>query len=139
MKTTTATEGLHSAADNMAQTAGELRRIASDLVHRADDDSEEEGRRARMAADALGSVSDSLETVAESARASGLALRDRGRDAARALERGEQVLRTSGFPGAAAEVALMARRNAGKMALTAGASVLALAALRRARRSGNRG
>ena len=137
MKTKTATDGLHTAADDMAQTAGRLRQIASDLVHRADDDSEDEGRKARMAADALGAVSDSLETVAESARASGLALRDRGRDAARALERGEKVLRTSGFPGAAAEMALLARRNAGKIALAASAGTLALVALRQARRNGS--
>lgn len=113
----------------LKETATQVRQVASNLLTR----SEKEPRRAAVAAaEALAAVSDSLEAVAEGAGASGRALRDRGRDAARALSRGERVLREDGLTGAAVGTAILARRNAGKIAL-AGAGILTLVALGRLR------
>lgn len=129
MKLDLATEGLETAADTVDTAAQRLRGVASEIVPHGN--SEGDARSARIAAGTLASVSSSLETVAESARASGLAIRDRGRDAARALDRGERVLREDGLTGAAVHVGYHARRHAGKLAAAAGASLLALWALSR--------
>lgn len=117
---------LEAAAKRVNDAARDIRDMASDVVGGSD---ENEGGRARATADALGVVSNSLEKVADGARASGLAVRDRGRDAARALSRGERVLRDGGYPGAAVGLALLARRNAGRIAAV-GAGVGAFIALR---------
>ena len=129
-----ASKELNSAADRVTATADEIRHAASKLVRRSgSEDDAEERRKAEVAADALGSFSDSLESLAEGARKSGLYLRDRGRDSARALERGERVLREGGFLGAGAKLAIMARRNAGGI-LAGAAAVTVLAGLLRRNR-----
>ncbi|MEJ2206358.1 MAG: hypothetical protein P8170_19885 [Gemmatimonadota bacterium] len=113
----------------LREVATQIRRVASHLLTRSE---KEPAGAAVAAAEALSAVSDSLETVAEGAGASGRALRDRGRDAAQALSRGERVLREEGLPGAVAGTAAVARRNVGKLAL-AGAGVLTLVAFSRFR------
>lgn len=86
------------------------------------------------AADTLAVLSDSLETAAEGARATGNAVRDRGRDAARALARGERTLRRDGLPAATVRVGLLARRHAGKIA-AAGVGLLTFLAVRTLRKA----
>ena len=71
-----------------------------------------QARMTQLTADALGATSETLATVGERARKSGLALRDRGRDAARAASRGERVLREEGVRGGAVRLGGMARRHA---------------------------
>lgn len=122
--------GLHVAADRLSESARQVRRLASDLTGRPDRD--DERRSARIAADALGAMSASLEAVAETARASGYALRDRGRDAALALGRGERLMRERGWTGAAVGTVALVQRNARKIAVT-GAALIALAVVSRRR------
>lgn len=104
---------------------------------------QDESRATSVAADAaehtLSALSDSLDTAGAAARRSGLAVRDRFRDSARALERGGRVVRTSGIAGAVTASVLAFRRHKKALLGTAGAlagSVLALGLLRRVRTQG---
>ena len=122
MKTTDAIDHIHATADHARVRAAE----AWEHVERR-------GRgdaTAKRAAGAMGRVSHSLERMAEAAHASGLAVRDRARDSARALSRGERTLRREGFSGAAARTALRARRHL-KTAAVIGGSIVAFVLLRR--------
>jgi hypothetical protein len=96
---------------------------------------DQDGRgAAACAAIALGAASRSLDAAADGALTAGLFVRDRGRDAARALSRGERILRKSGIVGATVSTAMWTRRNAGGIVLL-GAGVLAAVLVgRRARR-----
>ncbi|HKJ01149.1 MAG TPA: hypothetical protein VJ997_01805 [Longimicrobiales bacterium] len=125
-----ATQQLQDAADRAAGAARKVRGAASDLVSDADDS---RGGTAGMAANALSTMSDGLEALAESARASGFAMRDRGRDAAKALSRGERVLREGGLPGAAVGTAVLAKRHAKTIAV-AGIGLLTFLVVRRLNR-----
>lgn len=129
MNSRATSEGLHTAANRVGESARHVRGMASDLLHKADD---ADHVTTRVAADALGAMSASLEAVAESARASGFALRDRGRDAARALGRGERLLRERGLAGAAIGTASLVQRHARAIGLT-GAALITLAVVRRRR------
>lgn len=134
MGTTPNTDEVSRAADRVATTAADIRRKAAALVRRDGGDADGEARdRAARTADALGRISDSLEALAEGARKSGLVLRDRGRDGARALERGERTLREGGFLGAGARLAVLARRNAAVLVGGALATAAVVALLRRTR------
>lgn len=133
MKADSSHEKLSSAADRVSRTAEEIREMATGLLNRSDDEDADSGKAERTA-NALGVLSDSLETVAEGARRSGLSVRDRGRDASRAVARAERVLRDTGFIGASAAAAVRARRHATGIAL-AGAGMLGLALVMRSRRS----
>lgn len=81
----------------------------------------------------MGAMSSSLETMAEGARTSGFALRDRGRDAARALARGERRVRERGVLRATLGTALLMRRNVKRIALASGALFALFAARRKLR------
>lgn len=133
MKADSSHEKLSSAADRVSRTAEEIREMATGLLNRSDDGDADSGKAERTA-DALAVLSDSLETVAEGARRSGLSVRDRGRDASRAVARAERVIRDTGFVGASAAAAVRARRHATGIAL-AGAGMLGLALLLRRSRS----
>ena len=88
----------------------------------------------------LSTLSGSLDTAGEAAHTTGMAVRDRFRDSARALERGGRVLRTSGIGGAAAAAALSARRHRKALMGTAGAiagGLLAFGLVRRVRADGD--
>lgn len=133
MRAETSHEKLNAAVDRVSQTAEEIREMATGLLSRSDGEDADSGKAERTA-DALGVLSDSLETVAEGARRSGLTVRDRGRDASRAVARAERMLRDTGLVGASAAAAVRARRHARGIAL-AGAGLLALAFFMRSRRS----
>jgi hypothetical protein len=122
------------AADRVSVSARQVRKLAADLAGRSD--GSDERRSARIAADALGAMSASLEAVAETARASGFALRDRGRDAALALARGERLMRERGWTGAAVGTVALMQRHGRKIAVT-GAALIAVAAWRRRRGGGD--
>lgn len=112
------------------RTAKNARKAASNLKARTRGN----GRAAAdAAAGAMRAVSSSLEALSNGARTSGLVLRDRGRDVARKIARGERVLRERGFGGAARDIGAMSRRNAGKLAI-AGAGLVTLLAWRRRNR-----
>jgi hypothetical protein len=128
-----ASDGLHTAANRVSESARQVRGLATDLLHKSEG---EENVATRVAADTLGAMSASLEAVAESARASGFVLRDRGRDAARALGRGERLLRERGLTGAAIGTAALVQRHARAIGLS-GAAVIALAVMRRRRNREN--
>lgn len=134
MRAEPSNEKLKSAADRVSKTAQEIREMATGLVSRSNDEGADDSGKAERTADALGVLSDSLESVAEGARRSGLSVRDRGRDASKAVARAERVLRDTGFVGASAAAAVRARRHAKGIAL-AGAGMLGLALLMRRRRS----
>ena len=124
--------GLEAAAKRLDHTAKDLRKRTGELLSRKespDDDAEGAGS-AEFTADILAALADSLEAMAEGARASGMALRDRGRDAARAIHRGERVLREGGYVEGAVRATSMARRNLRALALT-GAGVVAAVVLYR--------
>lgn len=133
MQATSTEEELNTAADRVRRTAHEIREMATGVLTRSSENDADSGK-AQKTADALAVLSDSLETVAEGARTSGLAVRDSGRDAARAVARAERVLRDAGFVGASAALAVRARRHATGLAL-AGAGMLALALIVRRTRS----
>jgi len=105
---------------------------------------EKEGRKVTdtatgAAEKTLATLSGSLDTAGEAAHSTGMAVRDRFRDSARALERGGNVLRTSGISGAAAAAALTARRHKKALIGTAGAiagGLFALGLVRRVRGDG---
>lgn len=124
------TEQIQEATDRAASAAKAVQSAASDLVRGSDAD---RGGAADRAASALSTMSDGLEALAESARATGFAMRDRGRDAANALSRGERVLREGGLPGAAVGTAVLAKRHARKIAV-AGMGLLTLLVVRRMNR-----
>lgn len=105
--------------------AEQLRDGASDLLEGSGKRSAR-GEKAKRTASAMAWASDSLEDIGEGVRQSGLAVRDRARDSAKALSRGERILREGGFPGASARIALRARKHATTMAIVAG-GVLAAA------------
>ena len=109
-------------AKRLDHTAHSVRNRTEEWLSRKADG--QGGGSAMFAADILSSVADSVEAIAEGCRASGMAVRDRGRDAARAMHRGERVLREGGYLGSALRVAGMARRNLRGLAIT-GAGVLA--------------
>ena len=111
---------------HMGEAAHRVRYLASDVVSRSN------GGVSARAADALGIVSMSLATAAEGARITGNALRDRGRDAARSVGRGERILRESGFGGAAVAGWVLLRRHSRKF-LIAGTGVLGYVAIRQIR------
>lgn len=126
-----ASEQTRDVANRVGRVADRAREAASDAIPRRS----EPGRGAALAASAIGVASTSLETVSERAQLAGNALRDRGRDAARALGRGERVLRERGFGGAAGHTATFARRHARKLAVAV-AGLLTLFTMRRLRRNG---
>ena len=68
----------------------------------------------------MATLSDAMERSAEKARVSGLTFWDRGRDAAKALSRGERLLRDRGFKGVAAHVAMPSRQRTAVLALLGG-------------------
>lgn len=110
-------EGLTAAADRLAEGSSRMRELATSVRRNRTGNGK---GTADFAADALSVMSRSLAAVADGAHAAGLSLRDRGRDTARALSRGERALRTTGLTGAAATAALCVRRNAGRIALVGG-------------------
>jgi len=112
------------------RTGRSLRNRTEALLSREEDGEGGDRERAALPADVLGAVADSVEAVAEGCRTSGMAIRDRGRDAARAMRRGERVLRESGYLGGALRVAGMTRRHLRALALT-GAGVVAAVVLYR--------
>jgi hypothetical protein len=112
------------------RTGRRLRDRAEALLSREEDGEGGDRGRAALPADVLGAVADSVEAVAEGCRTSGMAVRDRGRDAARAMRRGERVLRESGYLGGTLRVAGMTRRHLRGLALT-GAGVVAAVVLYR--------
>jgi len=122
MKTSDAIEQVHATVDHARVRAVEA---LEHVERRGSGDA-----TAKRAAGAMGRVSDSLERMAEAAHVSGLAVRDRARDSARALSRGERTLRREGFSGAAARAALRARRHV-KTAAVIGGSIVAVVLLRR--------
>ncbi len=117
---------LHAAVDRVNETARQIRESSVRLVDRNGRAGEEGGGTAERAAQVLSLLSDSLERAGESAMASGLVLRDRGRDAAQAVSRSERVLRKGGFRGAAVRAATHPRRGAYLVALGAGTAVALL-------------
>lgn len=117
------------ARGRIRSAAAQVRGVASNLVDSSDN---EPGGGALRAADTLAAVSDSLESIADRVGAGGLAVRDRGRDAARALGRGERSLREAGWPGVGVELAILARRHAVALTL-GGAALVGLLALNRIR------
>jgi len=129
-----ARDTLRTAAERLSATAEQIRETATGLLGHQEERNGRSG--AEVAADALRAASHSIEVVAEGVRRSGLAVGDRGRDASRALARGERVLRQGGFREAGIRTAVRARRNAGRLLLT-GAGVLVVLLLRS--RRGSRG
>ena len=122
MKTRDAIEHIHATADHARVRTAEA---SEHVEHRGRGDA-----TTKRAAGAMGRVSDSLARMAEAAHVSGLAVRDRARDSARALSRGERILRREGFSGAAARAALRARRHL-KTAAVVGGSIVVVVLLRR--------
>jgi hypothetical protein len=122
-----ARDTLRSAAERLSATAEQIRETATGLLGHQEERNGRSG--AEVAADALRSASHSIEVAAAGIRRSGLVLGDRGRDASRALARGERVLRQGGFREAGLRTAVRARRNAGRLLLT-GAGVLVVLLLR---------
>lgn len=114
------------------ETEGRVHAVADDLRDRTSDllkrggQGNSRGEKAKRTASALAWASDSLEDIGEGVRETGLAVRDRARDSAKALSRGERILRDGGFPGASARIALRARNHAKSIAVVAG-TVLAAA------------
>jgi len=127
MKGSVANDRLHAAVERANETADRIREMSSELLRRSDGTEQQDGM-AQHAAGALAILSHSLDLAAESARVSGLALRDRGRDASKAVSRGERLIRERGFKGAAAHVAMRSRQRRTVLAL-AGASLLGVLAL----------
>lgn len=125
-----ARESLRAAARRLSATADQVRDTATGLWTRSEEKEDRSG--SKVAADALRAASRSLESAAAGIRRSGLSLGDRGRDASRALSRGERILRQGGFKEAGVRTAVRARRNAGGL-LLAGAGVLAVVMFRRRR------
>jgi len=128
MKASLANDRLHAAVDRANEAADRIREMSSELLRRSDGTEQKDGM-AQHAAGAMAALSHSLEVAAESARVSGLALRDRGRDASRAVSRGERLMRERGFKGAAAHIAMRSRQRRTLLAL-AGGGLLAVLALR---------
>ncbi len=127
MKGSVANERLHAAVERANATADRIREMSSELL-RGSDGTEQEDGVAQHAAGALATLSHSLELAAESARVSGLALRDRGRDASKAVTRGERLIRERGFKGAAAHVAMRSRQR-NTLLVLAGGGLMAILAL----------
>jgi hypothetical protein len=119
MNTSGPTKRLDKATETVREAAARIRSSAHDLLdgESRDDDPDASVR----AADALAALSRRLEEVAEGARRAGLTIRDRGRDGARALERGERTLREGGFVGGAARSLVLAKRHAAGIAVGAAA------------------
>jgi hypothetical protein len=115
-------------AKRLDHTAQSIRNRTTKLLSRQGDGTG--NGRAKVPADILATVADSVEAVAEGALVSGMVVRDYGRDAARAMHRGERVLRQSGYLGGAFRIAGMARRNLRGLAVT-GAGVAAAVVLYR--------
>ena len=132
---TPAKDKLHTAVDRVNETAEPVREMASQLLSRSGGRDQARGKAGRTA-DALAKMSDSLERAAESARISGMALRDQGRDAAKALSRGERVLREEKCTGAAVRLVLRSRRKRSILLAVAGGGLLALFLLRRQMKGG---
>ena len=127
MKGSVANDRLHAAVDGANETADRIRQMSIELLRRSDG-TEQQGGMAQHAAGAMATLSHALELAAESARGSGLALRDRGRDASRAVSRGERLVREGGFKAAAAHIAVRSRQRKTLLAL-AGGGLLAVLAL----------
>jgi len=127
MKGSVANERLRAAVERANETADRIREMSSELLRRSDGTEQEDGM-AQHAAGALATLSHSLELAAESARVSGLALRDRGRDASKAVTRGERLIRERGFKGAAAHVAMRSRQR-NTLLVLAGGGLMAILAL----------
>lgn len=123
MSSLDATQRLSDATDRVRATAKRIRASAHDLLDRGEPADDPDA--AVRAADTLAALSRRLEEVAEGAHSAGMAVRDRGRDGARALERGERTLREGGLLAGAARAAFIAKRNVGVLAL-GGAAVAAL-------------
>jgi hypothetical protein len=119
MNETSPRERLHAAVDRVNETARQIRASSARLVDWNGGGQDPDGK-AEQAAEVLARLSDSLERAGENAMASGLAVRDRSRDAARALSRSKRVLRDGGFRAAAAQVATHPRRRPLLLALGAG-------------------
>ncbi|TVR61876.1 MAG: hypothetical protein EA422_12080 [Gemmatimonadales bacterium] len=108
MKDAPSSDRLRSAVDQVNETARQIRRSSSQLLSRTNGNSKEAGDGdggAHRTAQALAHLSDSLERAGQAAMNSGLAMRDRSRDTARAISRSERVLREQGLRGAAARAA----------------------------------
>lgn len=134
MKIRAAGGGLNTAVERVGESAQHVKGLALGVVRKSRGDGG--GRRrtgAVIAASTLGAMSSSLETIAEGARTSGFALRDRGRDAARALARGERRVRERGLLRAALGTALLVRRNVKRIAFASGALFALFAAKRKLR------
>ena len=132
--TTSPDEELTSAGNRLTEGAHRMRGLATGIRRNRTGSGK---ATAELSADALAVLSRSLASVADGAHAVGLSVRDQGRDAARALSRGERALRTTGLTGAAASAALSVRRNAGRIALVGGgllAATVVAGAVRRSRR-----
>ncbi|GEM_PF-2372806 len=132
MKNRSAGTDPETAAKQLDHTAQSIRNQAGELLARKEDG--KGGGRAAFTADILAAVADSVEAMAEGCLASGMAVRDRGRDAARAMHRGERVLRESGYLGGALRVAGMTRRHLRGLAVTGAGVVAAVVLYRRLNR-----
>jgi hypothetical protein len=119
MSTSTPTERLDHAVESVRRAAQRIRHSAHELLD--DDQPDHDPGASVRAADALGALSRRLEEVAEGAGRAGLAVRDRGRDGARTLARGERTLREGGLLAGAARTLVVARRNAVGIGLGAAA------------------
>lgn len=111
MKNSSTTDRFRKAVDQVNETAKKVRKSATQLVGRAGDEEKGANGKAEQMAAALSRLSDSLERAGENAMASGLAVRDRSRDTARAVSRSERILREQGLRGATARVVAHPRRG----------------------------
>jgi hypothetical protein len=119
MTSTTAKQRLDEATETVRHMAEQIRASAHGLLD--GDDAGGDPDASVRAADALAALSRRLEDVAEGARRAGLAVRDRSRDGARTLERGERTLREGGLLAGAARSLVLAKRNAAGLAVGAAA------------------
>ena len=90
---------------------------------------ESDAGKEAAAAGALSALSDSLDRVGEATRHAGMAVRDRLHDSARAVSRGESVVRRTGMTGALAAATLRLRRSKAMAVGALGAVTAGLVAL----------